>query len=49
MPKKSNTKREDGRFAVQVYIGKVNGKRKYKTVYGKTQKEANQKADEIRA
>ena len=48
MPKKSNTKREDGRFAVQVYIGKVNGKRKYKTVYGKTQKEANQKADEIR-
>ena len=48
MPKKSNTKREDGRFAVQVYIGKVNGKRKYKTVYGKTQKEANQKADEIK-
>ena len=48
MPKKSNTKRDDGRFAVQVYIGKVDGKRKYKTVYGKTQKEANQKADEIK-
>lgn len=49
MPKKSNTKRDDGRFAVQIYIGIVNGKRKYKTVYGKTQKEANQKADEIKA
>lgn len=49
MPKKSNTKRNDGRFAVQVYIGKVDGKRKYKTVYGKTQKEANQKAEELKA
>lgn len=49
MPKKSNTKRADGRYAVQVYIGIVDHKRKYKTVYGKTQKEANQKADEIRA
>ncbi len=49
MPKKSNTKREDGRYAVQVYIGKVDGKRKYKTVYGNTQKEANQKAEEVKA
>lgn len=50
MPKKSNTKRSDGRIAVQIYLGKdENGKRKYKTVYGATQKEANKKADEIRA
>ncbi len=49
MPKKSNKKRADGRIAVQVYIGIIDGKRKYKTVYGKTQKEAEQKADEVRA
>lgn len=49
MSKRSNTTRSDGRIAVQVYIGRVDGKRRYKTVYGKTQKEANQKADEIRA
>lgn len=48
MPKKSNTKRADGRYSVRVYIGMVNGVKKYKSVYGKTQKEANQKADEIR-
>ena len=48
MPKKSNTKRSDGRIAVQVYIGKVDGKRKYKTVYGHTQKEADQKAEELK-
>ena len=49
MPKKSNSRRADGRIAVQVYIGSVDGKRKYKTVYGKTQKEAEQKAAELRA
>lgn len=50
MPKKSNTKRSDGRIAVQIYLGKdENGKRKYKTVYGATQKEANKKADELRS
>ena len=49
MPKKSNTRRSDGRIAVQVYIGSIDGKRKYKTVYGKTQKEAEQKAAELRA
>ena len=48
MPKKSNTKRADGRYSVQIYVGMINGKRKYKTVYGKTQKEANQKAEEIK-
>lgn len=49
MPKKSNARRADGRIAVQVYVGMVDGKRKYKTVYGKTQKEAEQKAAELRA
>ncbi|MBQ8766099.1 MAG: tyrosine-type recombinase/integrase [Clostridia bacterium] len=49
MPRKSNTKREDGRYLVRVYIGIVDGKKKYKSVYGNTQKEANQKADEVRA
>lgn len=48
MAKKSNSRRDDGRIAVQVYIGMVDGKRKYKTFYGKTQKEANAKAEEFR-
>ena len=48
MAKKSNKKRADGRIAVQVYLGMVDGKRKYKTVYGSTQKEADQKAEELR-
>ena len=49
MPKKSNQKRADGRIAVQVYLGTVDGKRKYKVVYGRTQKEADEKAVELRA
>lgn len=48
MSRKSNATRTDGRIAVQVYIGRVDGKRRYKTVYGKTQKEADQKAQEIK-
>lgn len=50
MPRKKNTKRSDGRIAVQVYLGKgEDGKRKYKTVYGTTQKEADEKAREIKS
>ncbi len=49
MPKKSNTRRSDGRIAVQVYLGRIDGKRQYKTVYGKTQKEADQKAAALKA
>ncbi len=42
--------RSDGRYSIQVYLGKdENGKRIIKTVYGKTQKEVNQKANELRA
>lgn len=48
MAKKKNTVRADGRIAVQVYIGRVDGKRKYKTVYGSTQKEADEKALQIK-
>ncbi|HCW81018.1 MAG TPA: site-specific integrase [Ruminococcaceae bacterium] len=48
MPKKRNAKRKDGRIPVQVYLGKIDGKRKYKTVYGRTQKEANEKALEVK-
>lgn len=48
MAKKSNKKRSDGRIAVQVYLGVVDGKRKYKTVYGANQKEADTKAQELK-
>lgn len=48
MPKKRNSKRDDGRIAVQVYLGIKEGKRRYKTVYGKTQKEADEKAVQIK-
>lgn len=48
MSKKSNVRRPDGRIAIQVYLGRVDGVRKYKTVYGKTQKEAEAAADEVR-
>ena len=49
MPKKQNTRRKDGLIAVQVYLGvDENKKRKYKTVYGSTQKEANAKAEQIK-
>lgn len=47
--KKKNARRSDGRISVQVYIGLVDGKRKYKTVYGATQKEAEEKANLVRA
>lgn len=43
-------KRADGRYSVQVYLGKdADGKRKYKAFYGSTQKEAAAKAEEYRA
>lgn len=49
MPKRSNKPRKDGRIRVQVYIGRDDaGKRMYKDAYGKTQKEAEAKADIIR-
>lgn len=41
--------RKDGRYQLNIYIGRdENGKSRYKTVYGKTKKEVNEKADEIK-
>lgn len=50
MAKKSNKRRNDNRIAVQVYLGldPDTHKRKYKTVYGGNQKEADAKAEEIK-
>ena len=45
MPKKKNATRKDGLVKVAVYLGiGDDGKPKYKTVYGRTQKEADEKA-----
>lgn len=42
-------KRSDGRYQLNVYIGTdENGKKRFKTVYGKTQKETQQKASELK-
>ena len=46
--KKSNKPRPDGLIRVSVYLGSVDGKRKYKAVYGRTQKEADKKALEVK-
>ena len=48
MAKKRNTQRSDGRYMVKVYLGITDGKKQYKYAYGKTQKEAAQKAAEIK-
>ena len=49
MAKKKNAVRKDGRIAVQVYIGRdADGCRRYKTVYGHTQKDADEKALQIK-
>jgi len=41
-------KRADGRYEAKVYLGLVDGKKRYKAVYGATQKEAQAKADAVR-
>ena len=43
-----NKKRADGRYAVSVYTGTVDGKRQYKYFYAGTQSEAQAAADEYR-
>lgn len=42
-------KRKDGRFYNRVYIGTENGKKQFRCFYGKTQKEADDKAAVFRA
>ena len=41
--------RKDGRYSTKIYLGTEDGKKKYKTVYGKSDKEVYRKADEIRS
>ena len=48
MAKKMNAQLADGRYRVRVYIGIKDGKKAYKSVYGRTQKEADRKAEELR-
>ena len=48
MAKNTNTKREDGRYRAKVYMGLKDEKKTYKYVYGKTQKEVNQKVAELK-
>lgn len=48
MSQRQNARRADGRISKQVYLGIVDGKRKYKTVYGRTQKEAAEKARQLK-
>lgn len=49
MAKSRVKKRPDGRYMMQIYLGMVDGKRKYKSVYGVTPKEVEAKAEEVRA
>lgn len=48
MAKSRVKKRPDGRYMMQIYLGMVDGKRKYKSVYGSTPKEVEKKAEEVR-
>lgn len=48
MANKKNIPLSDGRYRVRVYIGIKDGKKTYRSVYGKTQKEANIKAEELK-
>lgn len=41
-------KRADGRYQANIYIGKEDGKKKYKTVYGKSEKELDKKIREVK-
>lgn len=48
MGKKMNAQRTDGRYMVKVYVGVKDEKKQYKYVYGRTQKEADIKAEELK-
>lgn len=43
-----NPNRADGRFCVRIYLGQKDGRKQYKAVYGHSQREAEQKALEVR-
>ena len=44
-----NKRRADGRKQASIYLGIVDGRKKYKYVYAATDKELNRKLDEVRA
>lgn len=48
MPRKKNAVRKDGRLSAQIYLGLIDGKRKYKTLYARTQKELDSKVLETK-
>ena len=48
MAKTRNKKRADGRLQTKIYIGNIDGKAKYKYIYGKTQKELDEKVLEVK-
>lgn len=48
MARIKNKRRSDGRLQSKVYLGIVDGKRKYKYVYARTQKELNEKVNEVK-
>ncbi len=48
MPKPRVKRRQDGRYAMQIYLGRKDGKRTYKTVYGNSPKEVEERAVEVR-
>ena len=41
-------KRSDGRYQANIYIGTENGKKRYKTVYAKGEKELDKKIREVK-
>lgn len=48
MAKVKNKRRSDGRLQSKIYLGTIDGKRRYKYVYAYTQKELNTKIDEVK-
>lgn len=48
MAKIKNKRRADGRLQASVYIGIVDGRKKYKYVYAATEKELNRKVEEVK-
>lgn len=48
MPRAKYKKQPDGRYRTRIYLGEVDGKRKYKSVYALTIAELERKAEEIK-
>lgn len=48
MPRAKYKKQPDGRYRTRIYLGEVDGKRKYKSVYATTVAELERKAEELR-